>query len=156
MKPIEEVAQRVELVVGEALAEERADARDVIRRCRPELLAPRVGQFRVDDARVTVAGGLLDETGALQPVEQARDSRRREQHLLCQVDPPHHAIGCSGQAEQHLVVVDRQAVVGDELAVQPANDGRVGSDEADERLDLHAFRGNLRTHTTNCNPILGG
>ena len=66
------------------------------------------------------------------------------------------AIGCAGQAEQHLVVVDRQAVVGDELAVEPADDGRVRPDEADERLDLPAFRGSLRAHTTNCSAIRGG
>src|SRR5215211_6686286 len=92
LKAIEEVAQRTKLVLAEALAEQRADAPDVFFGGLLELLAAGVGQLRVDDARVTVTGGLLDEAAALQSVEQARDSGRREQHLLCQIDASHHAI----------------------------------------------------------------
>jgi hypothetical protein len=127
----------------------------VVVRSGLELLSPGVGQLRVDDSRVAVAGGFLDEAAALQSVEQARDSRRREQHLLREIDPPHHAVRRSGQSEEHLVVVDRQAVVGDELAVEPTDHARMRPDKADERLNLHAFQGSLRTHPANCSAIRG-
>src|SRR6266508_2774539 len=93
MKTIEEVAHCAKLLVAEALAEQRADARNVVIRGRLELLSAGVGQLCVDDARVGLAGGLPDEAATLQSVERARDSRRREQHLLRQIDASHHAIG---------------------------------------------------------------
>ena len=121
-----------------------------------QLLVPRVGQLRVHDARVAVAGRLLDVAAALEPVEQARDPGRRQQHLLCEVDAAHHPVGRAREPEEHLVVVDRQPVVGDELAVEPAHDRGVRADEVDERLHLDAFDENLRAHVVHCSSISGG
>src|SRR4051794_17525254 len=89
-KPVEEIAQRRQLLLAEPLAEQRADARDVVIRRLLQLLSTRVGQLRVDDTRVAVTCGLLDEPAPLQPVEEACDSGRREQYLLGKIDASQH------------------------------------------------------------------
>ena len=74
---------------------------------RAQLRAARRRELRVHHARVRVAGRPLDEPCLLEPSEEPRDSRRREQDVLREVDPPHAPVR-PGEAQEHLVVVDRQ------------------------------------------------
>ena len=140
MQPLEEIAQCPKLGAAETVSEERSDARDMVACGASELLPSGVGQLRVDDACVGIAGRLLDEARTLQALEKARDTRRRQQHLLREIDPAHHAIRCSVQPQQHLVVVDGQTVIGDELTVETAHHTSMRPDKVDERLDLDALQ----------------
>jgi hypothetical protein len=101
-------------------SEERADARDVRPRCFAQLVEPRVGERRVDDAAVRGAVGALDVVGALEPLEQPRDPGSREDDALRQLDAAQPAVGRAREMEEHLVVVDRQYVLADEVGVQLA------------------------------------
>ncbi len=81
-EPFEQIRELRQLLRAEPRLEELADRRHVRARCRLELLAPGRGQDRVGDARIAGARALLDVARALEPVEQARHSRCREQELL--------------------------------------------------------------------------
>jgi hypothetical protein len=71
------------------------------------------------------ARGALDVTALLESFQQARDSGRREQHALCQIDPAQPPAFRVREVEQHFVVVDRQAVVRHELRVEATRRRRV-------------------------------
>ena len=90
---------------------------------------PLVGQLRVGHARVGLAGRLLHVAGTLEPFEQPRDPRGRQQHALRQVDPPHHEAVGVREVQQHLVVVQRQPVLALELSRQLARDRCMSAQE---------------------------
>src|SRR4051794_13818909 len=121
---------------GEAAAEELADAGDVRLGRGAELRLAILGQLRVGDASVGIAGGPLDVADPLEPFEQARDPGRRQQHALGEVDAAQPAALRAREVEQHLVVVQRQPVLGDELRVELTNACRVRTQERDPGLDL--------------------
>src|SRR5207237_6902499 len=58
-----------------------------------------------------------------------RDARGGQDQALGQVDSAEALFGRAGEVEHHLVVVDRQAVAGDEVGVQGTGQGRVGSEQ---------------------------
>ncbi len=76
-----------------------------------ELLEPCFGDHCVDDPAVAVAGRPLDEAGPFEPVQESRDPRRGQQHLIREVDAAHPPVGRARQTQKHFVVVDRQPVV---------------------------------------------
>src|SRR5919106_2713585 len=110
----EKLRERVPLVLVEAVEEQSADPGDVRLRADAELVEALIGQACVAHPSVVLARGALDVARALEPFEQTRDPGRREQHLL---------------------VVDRQPVLGDELLREPADDGGVCAEEPRERLE---------------------
>src|SRR6187551_1043681 len=121
------------LVGVEVVEVETVDAGDVrLARCA-QLRAPGGGQLRVADPQVLLAGDALDEARAFEPFEQPRDPRGREQHLLREVDATHPAAVGPREPEQHLEVVDRQTVRGNELRRELSHHGRVRPQEVDER-----------------------
>ena len=77
----------------------------------PQLGSAGVGELRVRDPRIRRTGFLRDEPGGLEPFQQARDPGRREQHALGQVDAAQHSAVGIREMQQHLVVVQRQAVL---------------------------------------------
>ena len=93
----------------------------------------RLRQLRVDDPRIGRTRGFLDEAAALQSVEEARDPGRREQHAPREVDPPHHSLGRVGEVQEHLVVVQRQAVLRLEPCAEPSGRGHMRAHEPDKR-----------------------
>src|SRR5215207_10279312 len=82
----EHVAERLDLLGGEELLEQRADRRNVPARRVGELLASAVRQLGVRHAKIGVARCALDVPGVLQTLEQARHAGRREQQAAREVD----------------------------------------------------------------------
>src|SRR5438874_4795730 len=120
------------------LAEEAADPLDVRFRGRPQLPEAVRRELRVAHARVALARHALAEAVVLQAREQPRDPGRRQQYLLRQIDPPQPPIGRAREAQQHLVVAQRQAVVRDELRVETTRRRRMRTQEPGERLNLRS------------------
>ena len=98
-----------------------------------ELRQADVGQHRIDHATVGGTGAALDETAALETVQQSGHARRCQQHLLRQVDASHLSIRRTGQAKQHLVVRDREPVIRRQLGIQLPRHGRVCAQQSHER-----------------------
>jgi len=107
-----------------------------------QLGEPGLGDLCVGDARIGVAPSLLDVAAALEPVEQARDPRGSQHDTLRQVDPPHCALFRTSEVQQHLVVVQRQAVVALQPRRQLAGDRGVGAQEPDPGFE-HPRRGEI-------------
>ena len=108
------------------------------RRCVAAALEPsrgRVGELGVGDAASVRAGGLLDQPGPLEPVEQPRDPGGGQHDALGQVDAAHHAVVGVREPQQHLVVVERQPVRGQQVGVELAGDRRVGAQKRNPRLE---------------------
>jgi len=140
VETVEKRRENGELLGRETLTEQLADALEVRRRSRCEPLGSLLRQLRVDDARVRLARCLADETGTLEPVQKPRDSGWSQHDALREVNATHHLIGRTRDVQQHLIVVDRQPVIGDELAVELARDRRVRAQEVDERSHLDALK----------------
>src|SRR5262249_42232397 len=114
-QPREELRQLLELLVREAPGEELLDPGEV-RPCRLlQLAASRRGQLRVRDAGVRLAFHLLDAARLLEPVEETRDARRRQEHALREVDAAHHLVLRVREPQQHLVVREREPVRVEEI-----------------------------------------
>ena len=109
-----------------------------------EPLAALVGEHRVGDAGVAVALALRTHAVALEPVEQPRDARGGEQQPLGEVDAAQRAVLGVGEVEQRLVVVDRQAVVGD-AAVRDSSRSSVdvGAQQPREGGDAEMLEGSI-------------
>src|SRR6266540_1976643 len=87
--------ERLELVLGEMLSEDAADARDVAPGRGLESLGSLVRELRVDDTGVRLAGGLRDQTSALEPVQQPRDPRGRQEDAVREIDAAQHPSVCT-------------------------------------------------------------
>src|SRR5439155_13916479 len=111
---------------------------DVRSRHRPQLAEPDRRQLRDAHARDARARHALDEAVPLQPYNQPGDPGRSQQHLPRQMDPPQPPIGRAREAQQHLVVAQRQAVVRDELRVETTRRRRMRTQEPGERLNLRS------------------
>ena len=104
-----------------------------------EHLIALVRENRVRDARVLLAGAVADVTRPLETLEQARDARGREQHSLREVDALQRTLWSACKRGEHIEVVDREPVRGQELRVELPRHGRVRAQEVDPGLELYAF-----------------
>jgi hypothetical protein len=77
-----------------------------------------VREHGVGDAGVVLARSLVDELVSLEPVEQPRHSRRCEQQPVGEVDTAQLAVRFAGEMQERLVVVDREAVLGEQPRLQ--------------------------------------
>src|SRR5688500_3477962 len=148
----QEVAQLPTLLLVEAIEKEPLDARDVCLGSGAQLREPAFGKEGVLDSRVLFTGRTIDIAHALESLQQPGDPGRREHHLLREINPPHPAIGCAREPEQHLVIVDRQAVLGLELPRQLAYHRRVRAQEERERLGVDAGSRRLGAHLGSLTP----
>src|SRR5439155_994202 len=98
--------------------------------------------------RVGRTGALLDPARALEAVEEARDPGRCQEDLLGEVDPAQRTLLRPREVEQHLVVVEREPVLGDELRVQLTGERGVAAEVAHPRRKC-LIRQYL---TTQCSP----
>ncbi len=69
-----------------------------------QLLQARLGQDCVHDAPIRRARATLDETRALETVEEPGHARGAQQYLFGEVDATHPPVRAPGEAEQHAVV----------------------------------------------------
>jgi hypothetical protein len=88
------------------------------RRCCPQLLVAIVREDGVRYPGVALATCARDVPGSLEAVEQARDSGRRQQNALGEVDTAEAPVRRVGEAKQDLVVVQSQAVRCDQLRAE--------------------------------------
>jgi len=101
-----------------------------------QLLRARLGELRVRHARVRLARLLADEAGAFEALEQPRDAGRGQQNPLREIDATQHLAVGMRQVQQHLVVVQRQAVLALELDRELARDRSMRAQERDPGLEL--------------------
>jgi hypothetical protein len=127
----EQLRQRRELVVREPAAEQRADASSVRRGRRLQLLEAGVGEDGIAHARVRGAFRLAHVARSLEPVEQPGGARGGEQEPRGDVDAPQTPLVGTSEVEEDLLVVRRQAVGGDEIAVQRSRQRGVCPEECD-------------------------
>ena len=90
----------------------------------------------VSCAYVVRARPFRDVARALESFEQTGDARRGQVDLLGQIDAAQRALRRPRQAEQHLVVVDRQTVLGDQLLRELPHDERVRTQEGCEDVEI--------------------
>src|SRR5215210_6456258 len=145
--PAEELRERRALGLAEETEVHAVDAFEVGHGCFAKLPMPVVGELRVAHAPIAVAGRLRDEARALETGEEPRDPRRSQQHLRSEVDALEAAVRCARQAEQDLVVVDRQRMVALELGRELAHDRRVGAQQPRPRLEIAPGRRGGRHHS---------
>src|ERR671919_3023630 len=119
----EELGERPHLLLVEHTGELVLDVRDVPRGGLLEFGQPGLGEDRVADTGVLLAGALPDQALVLEPVEQAGDPRRRETELVREVDSAHALVARSREEQQAGVVVDREPVLGDQGGTEPAGKG---------------------------------
>jgi hypothetical protein len=72
---------------------------------------------------------------------------RRRQDAIREVDPAQHAVRRPREVQKHLVVIDRQAVLRHELAVELPRDRRMCSKERDPSFELDAATCDLCAHS---------
>ena len=94
--------------------------------------APGLGQAGVGDAEIGRAGFTLDEPFGLEPFEQPRDARRGQKQLAGDVDALQPLTVGVGEDEQGFVVVDREAVLLEQLGAQQPGGAGGGTQQAGE------------------------
>src|SRR6266511_464508 len=138
-KPPEELGERCPFLLGEALEVDALDSREVRPRRGAKLVEALVGEPGVADARVGLALGTLHVSGALEPGKEPRDPGGSEQDLLGELDPL-QPFGLPGEPQQHLVVVDRQPVLRDQIRGEFSRHGRVRAEKSRPRRKFELGR----------------
>ena len=82
----------------------------MVARCRLELLAPGVRELRVGHAQVGLARRSLDEPRIFEALEEASDAGRRQHQAPREFHSLQSPLLRSGEHEQRLVIVERQAM----------------------------------------------
>ena len=134
----QERGESLQLVLVEPLRQQGAHARDVGLFCFLQLSSALRREDRVRDARVFLARAVADIAGLLEAFQEAGDPGGRQQDAFDKVDPPQRPLRRARDLGQHVEVVDRQPVHGQQLGVELPRDGRVSAQEVDPRRELYA------------------
>ena len=128
--------QVAQLCLAQQAGEMLTDAPEVRLRCLPDDGTAVLGEMGEDDAGVLVASSPFHQPVPLQLVDQARQAARREHHPVGQVRHPQRVAGCPSQAEEDVVVTERDAVLGPELCVERPRQVVVGMEKRLPRAEL--------------------
>ena len=118
-----------QLVLVEAVEEARPYPRPVDGAGRLEPLSTRARELRVVPATILLAACPLDGAGADEPVDEPRQPALAEQHRGGEVGHAEAPVRGVAQVEQHLVLVQREAVRGAKPGVEVADEGAVHAEE---------------------------
>src|SRR5205823_10911524 len=91
---------------------------------------------RVVAAAIRWALDALHQPSVLEPRDQPRHARSRDERLLGQPDQPHLPLWNAAQQEQDLEFAEAQPVPADELGVELARDRRVAPQVAPPDIEL--------------------
>src|SRR3954451_14785265 len=107
---LQQPVERLELVARELRAEKLLDVA-VVRCARGgDLLEPCLGEHGIGHPLVARAAFLRAPAGPLEPVEEARDARGREEDLARQVDPAEAVAVGVEKLHENVEIAQRQAV----------------------------------------------